>query len=1037
MRKKEKEKKNLKKKKKTETKDIKLRQSLFSPSKPLSHFYNSNSRSPITSSRRGATIATHTHTSSLPPLETSPPSLSPPSLSPPISPKSNPGSYLSKSTPVDQPIEPVTTTNVTSPLSKPSSNKRLKSRTTLSPSASSPSPLNLQQSESGAPSPTSSSSSLTTSSYSVTSDLSSLQLVDRISSTLMRNDSFLITLAKEIRKNNSDSTNETVNRVKKRELSRNKEKRRASLKKPKESAHPKLNTQESSQQTPITTSSTPTVMPSSSTSVNELKSDKDNLSSPHVELSLSTDVEERQVESNIPNLSEDYQDKLDLNNPYKIRKRQNKKNSKYQIGVGSKNGEENRELEEIEEELDEESSEEEEEYYDDEDDDDDVDEEEEERRAIEEEMERKAERERNVFVGVPEENIEIKGLINGTKLYTLKTPTGIVEREETLLNMACGFSTSTYPISSVTNKRDGDPICDQYEYNLYDNRVVVALADGCNWGKGPREAAYRGVTSFCHYLHNNLSQVKSLTDCSHFLLRAFSEAHHNIINAKEISPPFLSPSYSWSSTVGGHASPTSSTSPRNSIITSLANLTSTSSLSSPSLLGQTTKSKTNTPTFNIGTTTLVGGISLQLRELGRWCFVCCSVGDCKVYHFSLRTGRVTDITSGNRGNISDPTDPGGRLGPFLPDLSPDLRNLRLSSVFCEEGDFLILCTDGVHDNFDPEQLGFHPSSLGFPGVESWDRISDDQAQHVKTRYAEKKIASVFKKIGPDITPRAIVRGIIDFVFHITKPSREFMHTNPFKKLPKDQKMYPGKMDHSTLICFKVGMGSREGIFSDVSVEKKLKRLQELEMECVQMRSEFLCESMKFRQVVSPLTVTIGETECEVFLLVQTISKGNLLISANETSVFLQVTRNIQPFYQQFYQSLSPLPPSSAFANLNQPSKSNQSNRLSINSVPNSSPTSSFYSTSHSPSLEAIGNSGSQLTTTSSPNTSAISSSPPRPFFSIFGSDELLQPIERTVPVPSPIVPTSRQIKHHSEFAITEIRFQKSHITPECSSVTLT
>lgn len=58
----------------------------------------------------------------------------------------------------------------------------------------------------------------------------------------------------------------------------------------------------------------------------------------------------------------------------------------------------------------------------------------------------------------------------------------------------------------------------------------------------------------------------------------------------------------------------------------------------------------------------------------------------------------SDITTGNRQNIHSVNDPGGRIGPQLPNGAPDLGNLRLYSVSCDEGDYILLMSDGVHDN---------------------------------------------------------------------------------------------------------------------------------------------------------------------------------------------------------------------------------------------------------------------------------------------------------------------------------------------------
>ena len=39
---------------------------------------------------------------------------------------------------------------------------------------------------------------------------------------------------------------------------------------------------------------------------------------------------------------------------------------------------------------------------------------------------------------------------------------------------------------------------------------------------------------------------------------------------------------------------------------------------------------------------------------------------------------------------------------------------------------------------------------------------------------------------------------------ITENSRQFMVNNPNSRLPKDYTKYPGKVDHTSVVCFRVG-----------------------------------------------------------------------------------------------------------------------------------------------------------------------------------------------------------------------------------------
>ncbi len=56
-------------------------------------------------------------------------------------------------------------------------------------------------------------------------------------------------------------------------------------------------------------------------------------------------------------------------------------------------------------------------------------------------------------------------------------------------------------------------------------------------------------------------------------------------------------------------------------------------------------------------------------------------------------------------------DPGGQLGPVILGDCPDLRNLRVASTSCNADDYIILCTDGLISNLDPENIGFTPKDL--------------------------------------------------------------------------------------------------------------------------------------------------------------------------------------------------------------------------------------------------------------------------------------------------------------------------------------
>jgi serine/threonine protein phosphatase PrpC len=337
---------------------------------------------------------------------------------------------------------------------------------------------------------------------------------------------------------------------------------------------------------------------------------------------------------------------------------------------------------------------------------------------------------------------------------------------------ASARSLSTYPLLP-TGQRDGDPNADCAWVRLYANRAFVALADGCNWGHRPRDAARSAVAALRDYLTRRCGRdavVPDLHEAAHYLLRAFAEADRRIMQGKG-------------------------------------------------------------DTWEAGTTTLIGGLLLQLaphssknaknagdhgekcEESSQWGFVCCSVGDCKAFHYAPARGgkggggEVTDITAGNRMNVTDVRDPGGRLGPYLEGGAPDLRNLKLYFMPCEPGDVLLLVSDGVHDNFDPQMLGRLPSEVGLElKDDAWE--SDAQAalgggESVEVEVAKDRFrAAALQQLleaGP-LTPRAITTRLVDHCYATTRVCREFMEHSPQARQPTDYRQFPGKMDHTTAAC---------------------------------------------------------------------------------------------------------------------------------------------------------------------------------------------------------------------------------------------
>jgi serine/threonine protein phosphatase PrpC len=317
-------------------------------------------------------------------------------------------------------------------------------------------------------------------------------------------------------------------------------------------------------------------------------------------------------------------------------------------------------------------------------------------------------------------------------------------------DVVAGRSISTYPHIPGNPNRDGDPIADRFAAHVYENRVIACMADGCNWGAKPREAATKANAAFIEYVNANHDTLTDVKRAGAVLLNAFEYAHNSIMEGKIAF-------------------------------------------------------------WDAGTTTLLGGVLLEINKgtdkwTPQWEFVCASVGDCKAFCYA--NGEITDITPGNRQNANDPRDCGGRLGPHLDEGKPDLRNLNLFCASCEDGDLIIIVTDGIHDNLDPQHLGKVPKDMPkeFNLVgDKWDDVDPAKAIFAKNAYVTELLQSMLKVAdGEPPTPQEVADRLVNHCIEVTKKSREYMENNQGRRLPEDYVEFPGKMDHTSCLCFRVG-----------------------------------------------------------------------------------------------------------------------------------------------------------------------------------------------------------------------------------------
>eukprot|EP01105_Mastigella_eilhardi_P016174 TRINITY_DN36_c0_g2_i1.p1 TRINITY_DN36_c0_g2~~TRINITY_DN36_c0_g2_i1.p1 ORF type:complete len:438 (+),score=105.24 TRINITY_DN36_c0_g2_i1:77-1390(+) len=203
-------------------------------------------------------------------------------------------------------------------------------------------------------------------------------------------------------------------------------------------------------------------------------------------------------------------------------------------------------------------------------------------------------------------------------------------------------------------------------------------------------------------------------------------------------------------------------------------------------------------TWDAGTTTLLCACIVELQKENQWGVILCGVGDCKAIQWSEHHQKVVDITHGDRS--LDLRDPGGRLGPYTSAGVPDLRNLSLHYVTAKEGDMIILATDGVYDNLDPASLGYDCKDVGL-GDRQWKDVPREELAQAKATFLRKYVKGLLK--GKEPSPETIVNVLIENAISVTEKVRAYMETTG-KKQPANTKMYPGKMDHTTAIAFRIG-----------------------------------------------------------------------------------------------------------------------------------------------------------------------------------------------------------------------------------------
>nr|XP_015836523.1 PREDICTED: PP2C-like domain-containing protein CG9801 isoform X4 [Tribolium castaneum] len=244
-------------------------------------------------------------------------------------------------------------------------------------------------------------------------------------------------------------------------------------------------------------------------------------------------------------------------------------------------------------------------------------------------------------------------------------------------DLVFGISDSLYDRNQVTDNKNGDPIADCFGIIARENSAILAVADGVNWGEKACIAAKSAVHGSLHYLNKTIfndtkpferltikpeetsdasaacTRVGNTREIFVCLLRAFSCAHDLILENKGM----------------------------------------------------------------LTTLTVAVVVPLKRRDSTQRYVCCvCNVGDTLAYVYSQRYG-LRELTKGSHDiNCNrDMRDALGALGP-VDGINPELSNLTLSITTLNKGDLVMVASDGLTDNFDPNVCRFTVNSrLGEAG----------------------------------------------------------------------------------------------------------------------------------------------------------------------------------------------------------------------------------------------------------------------------------------------------------------------------------
>ncbi|XP_056648376.1 PP2C-like domain-containing protein CG9801 isoform X1 [Diorhabda sublineata] len=249
---------------------------------------------------------------------------------------------------------------------------------------------------------------------------------------------------------------------------------------------------------------------------------------------------------------------------------------------------------------------------------------------------------------------------------------------------AYGLSDSLYDRNQVTKNKNGNPIADCFGIIARKDSAILAVADGVNWGEKASIAAKSAVHGSLHYLNktifNDTKPFENLTiktDESSLSSAVLDEKVNLVSSTREVFVCLLR-AFNCA----------------HDLILENKGMLTTLTVAVVLPLKQKLERRVRTP----------NGEKIE-TEIQYVCCVC-NVGDTLAYIYSRKYG-IRELTKGSHDiNCNrDMRDALGALGP-VDGINPELSNLTLSVTTLQQGDIVMVASDGLTDNFDPNVCKF-------------------------------------------------------------------------------------------------------------------------------------------------------------------------------------------------------------------------------------------------------------------------------------------------------------------------------------------